>query len=193
MGMVGNASEPRPWFALRVRPRWEKIAAEILRNKGYDEFVPLHKSRRRWSDRYKELELPLFPGYLFCRLSPDAHAPVLTTPGVLYFVGIGRMPLPIEDREIEAVRAILASGLAAEPWPFLRTGSTVRIDDGPLQGLEGILLQLKPRHRLVVSVTLLQRSVAVEIDRDWVTPLGPTRVPPVPSAMIDPRYRLRTA
>lgn len=188
MQRVDIASEARPWFALRTKPRWEKIAAEILHNKGYDEFLPLYKSGRRWSDRYKELELPLFPGYLFCRLNSDARAPVLTTPGVLSFVGIRRIPLPVEDSEIEAVRTIIASGLAVEPWPFLQVGSRVRIEYGALKGLEGILLRLKSRCRLVVSVTLLQRSVSVEIDRYFVTSLGPSRAPSARAGSVDPRY-----
>ncbi len=108
------------WFAIQTRPRWEKNASILLEGKGYELFLPLYNCRRRWSDRIKEIELPLFPGYLFCRLSPQERIlPLLTTPGVVGLVGIGRRPIPIPDHEIAAVQAIVKSGLPAQPWPFL--------------------------------------------------------------------------
>jgi transcription antitermination factor NusG len=149
------------------------IAAATLRGKGYEEFLPLYRSRRRWSDRFKELELPLFPGYLFCRCDvTDRLMPILTTPGVIGIVGAGKTPVPIDEEEIEAIRAILRSGLAALPWPFLTIGSRVYIERGPLAGLEGIITNADKVYRLIVSVNLLQRSVAVEIDRDWARPIA---------------------
>lgn len=135
----------------------------------------MYKIRRRWSDRIKELEEPLFGGYVFCRLDPLERLPVLTIPGVVRFVSVGRNPAPIEDCEIAAIQSVVSSGFPAEPWPFLRVGQTVRIEDGPLRDLEGLLINIKGSHRLVISVGLLQRSVAVEIDRDWVTPINPSR------------------
>jgi len=166
--------EPRlEWFAIQARQRYEKLVATALRNRGYEEFLPLYKCRRRWADRLKEVELPLFPGYLFCRLDPLYRLPVLTTPGVGHIVGIGRMPVPIDDREVAAIRAIVDSQLSAQPWPYLREGQQVRIEAGPLSGVEGIFLRNKGRHRMVVSVTLLQRSVAVEVEPDWVLPSEP--------------------
>jgi len=161
------------WFAVQTRQRYEKLVATALRNRGYEEFLPLYKCRRRWADRLKEVELPLFPGYLFCRLDPLYRLPVLTTPGVGLIVGIGKMPVPIDDREVAAIRSIVDSQLSAQPWPYLREGQQVRIEAGPLSGMEGIFLRNKGRHRMVVSVTLLQRSVAVEIEPDWVLPLEP--------------------
>ena len=107
---------PRPqlsWYALRVQSRLSSLASTTLRGKGYEEFSPLYRSRRRWSDRTKELELPLFPGYLFCRFDVSDRLPILTTPGVIGIVGIGKTPAPVDLDEIEAVRAILRSGLAA--------------------------------------------------------------------------------
>jgi transcription antitermination factor NusG len=163
------------WFALRVRSRYEKLVSTLLRNKGYEEFLPLYWSRRRWSDRFQSVDLPLFPGYVFCRLDPQYRLPLLITPGVLHFVGVGRIPEPIDDGEIAAIQSTMRSGLRAQPWPFLKVGHRVRLEEGPLNGLEGILIEVRKQHRIVVSVTLLQRSVAVEIERQWVRPLDVAR------------------
>ncbi len=163
---------PLSWFALRVKSKFENLASATLRGKGFSEFLPLYTSRRRWSDRVKTLELPLFPGYLFCQFDPtDRLIPVLTTPGVIGIVGAGKIPYPVAEEEIEAVRMVLRSGLAAQPWPFLGVGSRIFMEAGPLAGLEGIVTSVDKTCRLVVSVSLLQRSVAVEIDRDWARPI----------------------
>ncbi|MEK7406646.1 MAG: UpxY family transcription antiterminator [Acidobacteriota bacterium] len=170
-----------PWFALRTMPRHEKATAQVLRDRGYEEFLPCCKARRRWSDRFKTVEMPLFPGYLFCRMNPQNRAPILNIPGVLGVVGFGRVPAPVDEGEIAALQVIVKSELAAHPWPFLKAGQFVQIEYGPLSGLEGILLSLKKEHRLVVSVTLLQRSVAVEVECDWVRPeTGDRRSRPQP-------------
>ena len=160
------------WFALRVKSRAEKIVSTIARNKGFEEFLPLYSCRHRWSDRNKSVELPLFPGYVFCRIDPRYRLPLLTIPGALHFVGIGKVPVPIDDEEIAAIQTAVRSGLTTEPWPYLNVGQTVRLEDGPLAGLEGILIEVRKKQRIVVSVSLLQRSVAVEIEREWVTPVG---------------------
>jgi transcription antitermination factor NusG len=131
-----------------------------------ESFVPLYLARRRWSDRIKELELPLFAGYVFCRFGGGERAKVLATPGVTSVVGFGNQPAPVTEEEIHAVRTMIASGLPVGPWPYLRVGERVRIEAGPLCGLEGILTQVKDVWRVVVSVELLQRSVAAEVDRD---------------------------
>jgi transcription antitermination factor NusG len=162
-----------PWYAIRIHSRLGSVAAATLRGKGYEEFLPLYRSRRRWSDRTKELELALFPGYLFCRFDvSDRLMPILTTPGVIGIVGAGKTPIPVDDEEIEAIRVVLRSGLAAQPWPFLPVGSKVYIEGGPLAGVEGIITNTRKVYRLVVSVNLLQRSVAVEIDREWARPIA---------------------
>ena len=160
-----------PWFALRVKSRSEKIVAMIARNKGFEEFLPLYQSRRRWSDRFQSVELPLFPGYVFCRLNPEFRLPLLTIPGVLGFVGIGKVPAPIDDAEIAAIQIAVRAGLSAEPYPFLEVGQRVRVAEGPLAGVEGSLVEVRKQQRLVVSVSMLKRSVAIEIDRQWVRPL----------------------
>jgi len=165
------------WLALRVKSRSEKVVSTIARNKGFEEFLPVYECRQRWSDRLKSVEFPLFPGYVFCRLDPRHRLPLLTIPGVLQFVGIGKTPVPIDDEEIIAIQSAVKSGLSSEPWPFLEAGQRVRLEDGPLAGLEGFLVEVRKQYRVVVSVTLLKRSVAVEIDREWVAPLDPSGRP----------------
>jgi transcription antitermination factor NusG len=157
-----------PWYGLCVRSKSEQLSATALRGKGYDPFVPSYKARRRWSDRVKEIELPLFPGYVFCRLNTTNRLPVLTSPGVVGIVRIGKVPVPIEESEIEAIRAVVASGLASRPSPFPRTGDRVRVCSGPLRGVEGVVTRVDDRQSLVVSITLLQRAVAVKLDESWV-------------------------
>lgn len=169
-----------PWFAVRTKSNFEQPTAALLRNKGYEEFLPVSVTRRRWSDRIKTIEAPLFPGYVFCRFDIQKRLPVLTTPGVVGIVGIGKHPAPIPDEEIARIQRIAASGLAAHPWPFLRVGERILIDRGPLAGMEGILLRIKREWRLVASIELLQRSIAVEVERDWVKPVRAN--PPAPHA-----------
>jgi transcription antitermination factor NusG len=174
-----------PWFALSVKPLREKHVGSVLAGKGFTQFVPLYRERRRRCDRIKEIELPLFPGYLFCRLDLNNRLPVLVTPFVHSIVGAGKTPIPVQDSQVEAIRTIVTSGQGALPWNFLPVGCMARIEEGPLQGLEGILIEVKKRYRLVVSVTLLQRSVAVEVDRRWVTPVRmPSRAQPARVAAI---------
>jgi|HubBroStandDraft_4_1064222.scaffolds.fasta_scaffold42819_2 transcription antitermination factor NusG len=163
---------PGKWFAVRVKPQAERMVATVARHKGFEEFLPLYKARRRWSDRFKWVDLPLFPGYVFCRLKQESRLPILTIPGVLHFVGIGKVPVPIDDAEVAAIQTAIQSGLWAEPWPFLGVGQRVRIEEGPLTGVEGLLIEVRKKQRLVVSVSLLKRSVAVEIERHWARPLG---------------------
>ena len=181
--MVPDGSASR-WFAVRVRPQRERRIAEAFRHKGYEAFLPLYSSRRSWSDRVKEIELPLFPGYVFCRFQAGSRLPILTTPGVVYVVGVGRAPAPIDDREVAALQAVVRSGLYAQPWRFLRAGQRVQIVAGPLCGLEGIYLDSRGDHRLVVSVSLLQRSVGVEIDRRWARAVGPLQGHPPGAASV---------
>jgi transcription antitermination factor NusG len=163
------------WYVLRVRSRFEHAVAAHLRGRGYEWFLPLYKWRRRWSDRCKEIDLPLFPGYVFCQLNPSNRLPVLSIPGVVHIVGVGRVPLPVSEAEIVAIQTAIRSGLPRQPWPFLQIGHKVRVERGPLCGMEGILLRFGGHHRLVLSVILLQRSVAVEVDESWVQRSTPER------------------
>jgi len=161
-----------PWFALQVRSRYENIVTAHWSGMGYESFLPLYLCRRRWSDRFKEIEYPLFPGYVFCRLNPLNRLPILLIPGVSLIVGMGKTPIPIDETEIGAIQAAVKSGLPSQAWPFVQIGQRVRIEHGPLCGLEGVLLDFRGRHRLVLSVTLLQRSIAVQVEDAWVTPIS---------------------
>jgi transcription antitermination factor NusG len=160
------------WFALQVRTRWESSTAVLLSGKGYQAFLPTFKTRKRWNGKFREINAPLFPGYVFCQFDAQKRLPILVTPGVLAVVGRGRVPLPVDDGEIAAIQTVVSSGFRAEPWPYLEVGQKIRIESDALSGLEGILINFKGNQRIVVSVTLLRRSVALEIDRSCVKPLG---------------------
>jgi transcription termination/antitermination protein NusG len=153
------------WFALVVKPRHEKTAQQILSHKGFETFLPLHARLHRYEGRQREFCLPLFPGYLFCRFDPQASMPVLTTPSVSRVAGAGRKPLPVDAAELESLRIAAASPFRLTPHPYLQTGSKVRIEQGPLEGVVGTVLEEKDSQRLVLSITMLQRSVAVVLDR----------------------------
>jgi transcription antitermination factor NusG len=160
------------WYALQVRPRFEKIVAVHLNHKGYEDYLPLYRSRRRWSDRIKEVDLPLFPGYIFCKFDVSHRLPILLIPGVMSVVGLGRNPLSVSEDEIVAVQNVVKSGLTYQPSGFISTGQLARVERGPLRGLVGIVVETKKNCRLIVSVNLLQRSVAVELDSDSVMPVA---------------------
>lgn len=168
-GLTGP-EEAFPWYAVRVRPNRERCAAAALEGKGMPCFLPLCQERRNWANRIRIVERPLIPGYVFGRFNPDQRLPILTIPGVLHVVGTKAGPLPIDPDEMAALQRIAASPLFAERWPFLAVSQDVLIDAGPLSGLRGKLVGFKSEWRLVVSVTLLQRSVAVVVERDWVRP-----------------------
>jgi len=131
----------------------------------------MYRSRRRWSDRVKELELPLFPGYIFCKFDVLDRLPVLVIPGVISIVSSGKMPLPIPEQQIQAVQTVVTSGLPYGPLAALHAGQPVEVKYGPLRGLEGIVLELRNTYQLIISVPLLSRSVSVVIDRDSVVPI----------------------
>jgi transcription antitermination factor NusG len=163
------------WFALQVRTRWESSTAVLLSGKGYRTLLPTYKAKKRWNGSLREVNAALFPGYVFCQFDAQKRLPVLVTPGVISVVGCGRVPLPVDDGEIAAIQTVVSSGLRAEPWPYLELGQKVRIERDVLDGLEGILINFKGNQRIVVSVTLLRRSVALEIDRSCVRAVGPIR------------------
>ena len=179
---VDSAAEGFPWYALQVWSRREAIIANHLEGQGLECFLPIYKSTRQWSDRKKEVEQPLFPGYLFCRFDLQNRRPVLMIPGVQQIVGIGRTPMPVEDGELDSIRQALASGLKNEPCPYFAIGERVRVNYGSMVDLEGILTNFKGSNRVVLSVTLLQRSVAMEVDLAWVTPVRETKTVAVAQA-----------
>jgi len=165
---MGSNLPNHEWYALQIRPRFEKVASVCLRDKGYEEYVPTYTSKRCWSDRIKTIELPIFPGYIFCKFEVQNRLPILVTPGVLSIVGTGKIPVAISETEISSVQKIVASRQACAPWPFVHAGERVSVERGPLAGLEGIVIEVKSNLRLILSLPLLQRSVAVEIDRDCI-------------------------
>lgn len=157
-----------PWFAILARTGRERSATLLLENAGFQCYLPVSKFTRRWSDRVKQIEMPIFPGYLFCRMNPNDRLPVLLMPGVMQIVGVGRTPIPVDEQEIAAIQRAATVGTSIMPWPYMKVGHVARIEEGPLKGLTGIVVKIKSGMKLVLSVSLLQRSVAVEIDRTWV-------------------------
>jgi transcription antitermination factor NusG len=158
---------PFPWFALQVKSRHEKAVSLSLRSKGYVEFLPLY--HRRCAGCSRDVELPLFPNYVFCRFDPHQRLPILVTPGVFSIVGTKKGPLPIDDLELSTIQAAVESGLHTEPFPFINVGDYVCIEVGPLRGKRGIVQRAKNQDRLIVSIVLLQRSISIEMDSSWVT------------------------
>ena len=158
------------WYALVVRHQHERPVERALLYKHFEALVPTYRARRQWSDRTKELELPLFAGYVFCRFHYRELARVVSIPGVARVVGFGDGPVPLEDREISNLKAVMESKLRTRPWPYLKPGDRVQVARGPLRGVEGTLLEDRGAFRLVVGLELLQRSVAVELEPEMVAP-----------------------
>jgi transcription antitermination factor NusG len=159
------------WYALYVRSRHEKVVESGLKGKGYSAFSPFYRTKRKRVDRIVAIDVPLFPGYVFCHFDSNKRLPILTTPGLVRIVGPGNGPEPVDDIEIASIRTLALSGHPVQPWPFLRSGQRIRLQAGPLIGAEGIFLRVKDEYHLVVSITLLQRAVSVVIEKDAVTPL----------------------
>ena len=159
------------WYAVRVRARFERIATTHLGERGFEAFLPSYRTRRRWSDRIKTAQLPLFPGYLFCRTDLRSRLPIMTIPGFLDFVGFGTGPAPIQDCELDSIRMVTEQAPTYQPWPFSQLGQRVQVINGPLRGLHGIMVEMRNERHILVSVTLLQRSVLVDIDVADIRPL----------------------
>jgi transcription antitermination factor NusG len=155
--------EPR-WYAVYTSANHERRVAAQLGQRSVEHFLPLYESTRRWKDRRVKLQLPLFPGYVFVRLALQNRLQVLQIPSVVHLVSFNGHPTPLPEEDIRAIRTCLCGAYQIEPHPYLRVGRRVRVKTGPLQGLEGIILRRKNRTRLVLSLELIMRSVAVEID-----------------------------
>jgi transcription antitermination factor NusG len=169
------------WFAIQVVPRHELTTAAILRGKGYQEFVPMYRRHRRWSDRTKVISFPLFQGYIFCRFDTGVKAPIVTTPGVIRIVGTSKGPLPIDEKEISAIQRVNEAGSIAQPHLYVRSGTKVLIADGPLAGIEGTVTDIKNRC-VILSIHLVQKSISVDIGSCSLTVLGAV----TPSQRLDP-------
>lgn len=179
MGILATASgdlaaalpiqpEGANWYALYTAPRHEKSVADQINCRGISCFLPLYRSTRRWKDRRKELAMVLFPGYVFVCIAPQDRLRVLQLPGAVRFVAFNGRPVALPEQEIELLRSRLSGTFVMEPHPYLRVGRRIRVRSGPLQGLEGIIVRKKDRCRLVFSIDLIMRSVAVEVDDDEV-------------------------
>lgn len=162
--------EKELWYAGCTASRHEKTVAEYFRQKGIEHFLPLYDTVHRWRNGRHRLQLPLFPGYIFVRIAIRERLRVLEAPGFARLVGFSGLPFPIEDQEIEGMRAALASGMKVEPYPYLTVGSRVEICRGPLEGVSGFLLRRHGSCRVVLSVDLIMRSMVVEVDAADVTP-----------------------
>jgi transcription antitermination factor NusG len=161
------------WYALQTRSRHEKRVTADLQEKAIQAYLPLCSAQHQWSDRRKFVDTPLFPGYVFVKITPDAQArvPVLQTNGVISFLGVRGVGIPIPESEIAAICTVLRQNIPVEPHPFLELGQRVRICGGSLDGIEGILTGMDAKKRLVVSIQLIQRSVAVRITGYAVEPI----------------------
>lgn len=166
-----RVNESRSWWAVYTRHQHEKVVAQNIEAKGFEVFLPLYESVRRWKDRSKVLSLPLFPCYVFIRGGLDRRSTVVTTPGVHMVLRHGEHVAVIPDDEIEGIRLAVGATSRVEPHPFLKCGERVRVIRGSLAGVEGILARKKNVFRLVLSVQMLAQSVAVEIDASDVEPV----------------------
>jgi transcription antitermination factor NusG len=177
-----NTTEDSSWWALYTRHQHEKTVTETLSAKGFEVFLPLYESTRRWKDRTKFLTLPLFPCYVFVRGGLDRKLQVVTTPGIHMILYRGDRVAVIPEPEIEAIRRAVSGEHRVEPHPFLKCGMRVRVTRGALEGVEGILTRKKNQCRLILSVDMLAQSVAIEIPASDVEPCAA----PIPVAVIAP-------
>lgn len=157
-----------PWFALQVVPRHEKSVDNILEYRGYNHFLPTYRVRRRWSDRVRLVEQPLFPGYVFCRSQSNLMEVIRGSPGIIRIVAFGGRPHPVPDKEIEALQQIVRGKREYSAFPYLSVGQKVQVISGPLTGISGIIMQFKNRDRLIISLDVIMKSVSVEIDQSEV-------------------------
>jgi transcription termination/antitermination protein NusG len=166
MNRQANAPGESSWYAALTRSRHEKSAASMLISLGISHFLPLVTEVRRWSDRKQKVSVPLFPSYVFVKIgkSSDELLRILKVPGVVSFVGNSRGPVAIPEEEIQSIQTVLASGVGFSPYPFLAAGDRVRIVHGPLAGVEGNFVRTGPDSKLVISIEMIQRSVAISVD-----------------------------
>jgi transcription antitermination factor NusG len=160
------------WYAIQVASKKEKSVASVLAEKGYECFLPLYPKRSAWSDRIKVIATPLFGGYVFSRFDVRFRFPILVTPNVQAIVGNGKIPAAIPEQDLDAIRVALQNGIPIEPSDCFQEGDSVRVTKGPLIGVEGVFIKYRGSCRLILSVPLIQRSVAVEIDRLCVEPVS---------------------
>jgi transcription antitermination factor NusG len=164
-----SIQEPE-WNAIVVRPRSEKSVAQALSLRGVEQYLPVYRGRYRSAGRFKDVDLPLFPQYVFCKMQTCSRAQVLSTPGVFRLLAFGNQLATVDASEMENIRRAVRPGIELQPWPFLAVGDLVEIAEGPLRGLVGRLIRTKGECRLILGISLLQRSMSVTMDRRWVRP-----------------------
>lgn len=168
------------WYAVRTKPQHESVVARTLEAKGYERLLATYKTRVRWADRMKEMERPLFPGYLFTRFDAAHRVPIVSIPGVIEIVRLAGHPAPIEDDELMSLKTAMNSGYTCLPWPHAELGKRVQIGFGPLAGVSGIVTDVKGKTRLILSVSAVNRAIVVEVDASYLAP----EATPRPVAMI---------
>ena len=164
-----------PWYALRVRHRNETISSVFLRSQGFVVYNPTCAAKRQWSDRIKRLDVPLFPGYIFCQMLPSQRVVVCGAPGVVQIVSVGKVPAPVDPSEMEGILRSVEYGFRAEPAAMPQPKDRVLIQSGPFRGLDGVVLGNTKRKTIILSLSLLQRAIAVEVDETDVSKLKPLR------------------
>jgi transcription antitermination factor NusG len=173
---ASKATGQSAWYALYTRHQHEKTVAQVLMGKGFEVFLPLRAAPHRWKDRIKVLSLPLFPCYVFLNGDTGRRLDVVTTPGIHSIVSYAGQPATIPASEIESIRRMVQSGLPVEPHPFLNCGDRVRVKCGPLTGVQGFLVRKRNLYRLVLSVEMLGKAVAIEIDAHSVEKMNSDRL-----------------
>jgi transcription antitermination factor NusG len=163
------------WYAVYTYPRHEKSVAEQLESKTIEAFLPTFTTESRWKDRRVRIQTPVFPGYVFARISPSQRSKILNAPGVIRILSFNGIPAPVDDSEIEAVKLCLERDATLKPYPFLEVGDRVRVRSGVLEGLEGLISRCKNERRLIVPITLINQSVAIEVDAQLLEPLPANR------------------
>lgn len=165
------------WYALQVIPTYESVTRKWLEQSGYTVYLPTITVKRQWSDRMKVTTKAMFPGYAFCQYDAALRGRMVDSPRVVRIVGVGRLPMPIDDTELDSVRILENSGFAVETWRHLSEGDKVRVCRGPLKGLEGYFVRQRARSRIAVQLTLLGQSVIADLDGDAVDSISPVRKP----------------
>jgi transcription antitermination factor NusG len=170
-GAVQDAHATPLWYAAYTRSHHEKSVSEQLQARTVEHFLPLYETVRKWKDRRKRMELPLFPSYIFVHIPLHERLRVLAVPGVVRLVGFDNHPAALPDAEIEALRSVTGGGLRSEPHPYLTVGRRVRVARGALAGMEGVLVRKKGRVRLILSIDLIRQSAVIEVDSADVGPI----------------------
>jgi transcription antitermination factor NusG len=171
---VSSSPDLPRWYAAYTYPRHERVIAEQLESKGVESFLPTSTTASRWKDRTVRIHLPLFPSYVFARIELARRVAVLTVPGVIRILSANGVPIPIPDSEIDAVRRCINEGAKLEAHTFVTSGMRVRVRSGPFAGLEGIVTQGDGKYKVLVSITAIHQSIALELDRECLEPILPS-------------------